>query len=232
MLVVVRTRRQPPAWAAGPKPKANMVCLQISQPRSGTFFILEMRSIRTENLKQSRIGKAIIAVAAVIRNDEYKSICSAKINILDQIDCELLEKFAKSVMDELVKRNDSTALTFCVPTESTPSSLYRSVKFISDCGIESAYDRLEKLRSLKLRVIDNTCRETTVASILGHTLKDKFALANIVTKCGIKDMILGTFSSTHRQVDDQFAKCLGTPKFREQFPGVSFFATRRQKLIR
>lgn len=77
------------------------------------------------------------------------------------------------------------------------------------------------MRTLKSHIFDNTCRETTVASLRGHTLEDKYVLADTVKACGITDIILGTFSPVQRRVDDQVALTLSDPNMQKQYAGLS-----------
>jgi hypothetical protein len=65
--------------------------------------------------------------------------------------------------------------------------------------------RETRLRNTRFYVLDNSIRETTVAAVRGHTLADKRAIMAAVRRCGITDMLVGTFSAT-RMVDDVFAE--------------------------
>ena len=58
-------------------------------------------------------------------------------------------------------------------------------------------------QNLDFFVLDNSLRETTVAQISSHTLSDKQKIFNEIKKCGFRDIIVASFSSSTR-VDDKF----------------------------
>ena len=65
----------------------------------------------------------------------------------------------------------------------------------------------ERLRNMDFFCLDNSVRESTVGQFRSHTLKDKIDVYEQVKKCGIKDMIVATFSHLTR-VDDDFVQYL------------------------
>ena len=141
--------------------------------------------------------------------------------MLADINPEGLEAFTRHFRGEVVGKTSPL-----ISDETNGTTFYDSIKFGVDVdnAIQSARDRLKKLQSLELHILDNTCRETTVASLCGHTLDDKYVLADIVKACGIKNVILGTFSPVQRRVDDQFATSLLEPDMQKRYAGISWFA--------
>lgn len=65
-----------------------------------------------------------------------------------------------------------------------------------------AAQKLERLRTLQLFVLDNSVRETTVAQVRGHTLPDKHAICKLVQANGIQNQLVAVLGRRHR-VDDQ-----------------------------
>lgn len=63
--------------------------------------------------------------------------------------------------------------------------------------------KLARLRSLKPFVLDNSLRETNVAAIRGHTLRDKWSIVRMVKESGMTQFIVASFNAM-KQVDDQF----------------------------
>jgi len=68
-------------------------------------------------------------------------------------------------------------------------------------------EKYERLKDLDLMIIDNSVRESTVGQLKGHTAQDKFEIFEEATKCGFKEMLVGSFSHLTR-VDDDFIKLL------------------------
>ena len=56
-------------------------------------------------------------------------------------------------------------------------------------------------------VLDNSLRETTVASLYGHTIEGKYRILKAVRSAGMKHLILGAFGPT-RRVDENFIASL------------------------
>jgi len=67
------------------------------------------------------------------------------------------------------------------------------------------HGKRNRLRDIKVFVLDNSLRESTVGQVVGHSLSDKFAISEAVTSCGYKHQIVAAFSS-QRRVDDAFCK--------------------------
>ena len=60
---------------------------------------------------------------------------------------------------------------------------------------------------MKVFVLDNSLRESTVGQVVGHSLDDKFKILDEISKCGFHDQIVGAFSQ-QRRVDDAFCQKL------------------------
>ncbi|XP_064402058.1 uncharacterized protein LOC135347879 [Halichondria panicea] len=63
------------------------------------------------------------------------------------------------------------------------------------------------LQNLDCFVLDNSLRESTVGQLRGHTIENKWKIYNEVKKCGLKNIIVASFSHMTR-VDDLFIKQL------------------------
>ena len=62
-------------------------------------------------------------------------------------------------------------------------------------------EKLTNLRELDAFVLDNSLRETTVASVYGHTIEGKYKILEAVRRAGMKHLIVGAFGPT-RRVDE------------------------------
>lgn len=60
---------------------------------------------------------------------------------------------------------------------------------------------------MKVFVLDNSLRESTVGQSIGHSFQDKFEVLNAAAKCGFNHRIVGAFGVS-RRVDDAFASRL------------------------
>lgn len=69
------------------------------------------------------------------------------------------------------------------------------------------HQKRKRLREMKVFVLDNSLRESTVGQVVGHSLDDKFKILDEITKCGFHDQIVGAFSQ-QRRVDDAFCQQL------------------------
>ena len=67
----------------------------------------------------------------------------------------------------------------------------------------------ERLRSMKVLILDNSQREPSVASVWGHTLADKLEIDSIVRGLGFRHVIAGVPTADANTVDDLFCKQLG-----------------------
>jgi Ca2+-binding EF-hand superfamily protein len=65
----------------------------------------------------------------------------------------------------------------------------------------------EVLRKLPLYCLDNSIRESTVGQLKSHTIENKIEIFAQVKKCGLKDIIVASFSNMPR-IDDYFAQYL------------------------
>ena len=65
----------------------------------------------------------------------------------------------------------------------------------------------DRLQNLDFFVLDNSIRESTVGQLRSHTLENKKKIFEQVKKCGIKDIIVASFSHMPR-IDDDFCQWL------------------------
>ena len=65
----------------------------------------------------------------------------------------------------------------------------------------------ERLRNMKVLILDNSQREPSVASVWGHTLADKLEIDNIVRGLGFKHVVAGVPTDVNT-VDDLFCQQL------------------------
>jgi len=66
----------------------------------------------------------------------------------------------------------------------------------------------ERLKTMKVLILDNSQREPSVASVWGHTLADKLEIDNIVRELGFKHVVAGVPTDVNT-VDDLFCQQLG-----------------------
>lgn len=66
----------------------------------------------------------------------------------------------------------------------------------------------DRLRSMKVLVLDNSQREPSVAAVWGHTLADKEAIHDVVKGLGFRHVVAGVLNHA-AQVDDQFCAKIG-----------------------
>ena len=67
----------------------------------------------------------------------------------------------------------------------------------------------ERLKNMKVLILDNSQREPSVASVWGHTLADKLEIDSIVRGLGFRHVIAGVPTADANTVDDLFCKQLG-----------------------
>ena len=67
--------------------------------------------------------------------------------------------------------------------------------------------RHDRLKDLDLFILDNSIRESTVGQLRSHTLADKIQIYEQVKECGIKDIIVASFTYL-KGVDDDFCQYL------------------------
>jgi hypothetical protein len=78
-----------------------------------------------------------------------------------------------------------------------------------------------QLSKLRLVVIDNSVRESTVGQPKGHTLADKHRFTHLVQASGIRHQLIAVFSAKQRRVDDQF--CLDLQADPTRYDGQVFY---------
>lgn len=88
--------------------------------------------------------------------------------------------------------------------------------------------KFEHLRNLDVFVLDNSMRETTVASVRAHTVENKEAIFNEVKKCGYKHYIVESFTAETR-VGELFLQKLIDRK--EDLSGAFVFAEMWEKVV-
>ena len=57
-------------------------------------------------------------------------------------------------------------------------------------------------------VLDNSLRETTVASLYGHTVEGKYRVLEAVRAAGMRHLILGAFGPTCEDVDSNLTRLI------------------------
>ncbi|PAA86963.1 hypothetical protein BOX15_Mlig032376g1, partial [Macrostomum lignano] len=82
-------------------------------------------------------------------------------------------------------------------------------------------EKLSRLKNLDFFILDNSIRESTVGQVRGHTLENKIAIFDEVKKCGLKNIIVASFSHLTR-VDDEFCQYLKDKK--EDFSSLYSFS--------
>ena len=92
--------------------------------------------------------------------------------------------------------------TCCCPYTMYQEELDRIKVAIADEG-----KKRHTLKNLDCFVLDNSLRESTVGQLRGHTIENKWKIYNEVKKCGLKNIIVASFSHMTR-VDDLFIKQL------------------------
>jgi len=78
-------------------------------------------------------------------------------------------------------------------------------------GMGINHAKRARLRDMKVFVLDNSLRESTVAQVAGHTLNNKTEILEQIKLCGLKDVIVAAFgglSEDDRRVDDAFCEQL------------------------
>ena len=68
-------------------------------------------------------------------------------------------------------------------------------------------EKRERLKNLDFLVLDNSIRESTVGQLRSHTLQNKIEILKHVRACGMKDIVVASFSNMKR-VDDLFVQHL------------------------
>ena len=76
-----------------------------------------------------------------------------------------------------------------------------------------------RLRDMKVFVLDNSLRESTVGQVVGHSLRDKFEVLDEISKCGFNHQIVGAFGVA-RRVDDAFYFALNWLKWPRERNGL------------
>ena len=87
--------------------------------------------------------------------------------------------------------------------ESFAGPLSSKATFLSEVHdlVDEKNRKLEVLKNMELFVIDNSLRETTVASIKAHTVESKRAIFEEVKKCGFKYYFIEAFNAETRMGD-------------------------------
>jgi len=65
-------------------------------------------------------------------------------------------------------------------------------------GMSEYSPKLDRLRNMEVFILDNSMRETTVAALRAHTVKNKRAIYDEIKKCGFKHFIVESFNSQTR----------------------------------
>ena len=106
------------------------------------------------------------------------------------------EKRSQSKNSATVYQNESCATTAL-------DLLAAKAIFLSEVQdlVDERNRKLEVLKNMQLFVIDNSLRETTVASIKAHTVESKRAIFEEVKKCGFKYYFVEAFNAETRMGD-------------------------------
>ena len=93
------------------------------------------------------------------------------------------------------------------PVPPTTEDIEEEVDRMQD-AIEEVDETVRKrLKELDFFCLDNSIRESTVGQIRHHTLENKVAILKQVQRCGMKDIVVASFSNMPR-VDDSFCQYL------------------------
>ncbi|XP_033106326.1 uncharacterized protein LOC117108423 [Anneissia japonica] len=88
-------------------------------------------------------------------------------------------------------RLDETILS---PCKSRNGTFYGDIKE----SMDAVQWKLDRLKNMELFVLDNSLRETTVASLRAHTIENKRAIYDEIKKCGFKYFIVESFNHQAR----------------------------------
>ena len=105
-------------------------------------------------------------------------------------------------------RGRTQASPFRIPTASTATAtgLSAGAPSLQPYGGTNLKKR-KKLQEIKICVLDNSLRESTVGQTRGHTPNDKYEILGWAKKCGFRNLIVASFGPT-RRVDDAFCEHL------------------------
>lgn len=97
----------------------------------------------------------------------------------------------------------------------------KKVDIFSTLPVLTCEEKMQALRDVKLFILDNSLRETSVASLKGHTLDCKQKIMYSILGCGgINHAIVGCFSRI-RRVDDDFTELI--LKEKKNFSNLKFY---------
>jgi hypothetical protein len=108
--------------------------------------------------------------------------------------------------EELQKFRSHSIMESSESSESGEASKRRRESLLASLNCIN-HQKRKRLREMKVFVLDNSLRESTVGQVVGHSLDDKFKILDEITKCGFYDQIIGAFSQL-RRVDDAFCQKL------------------------
>ena len=107
------------------------------------------------------------------------------------------------------------------PKPTVTDDIEQEVSRIQDEIEEVDLKKRQRLKNLDFFCLDNSIRESTVGQMRHHTVENKLAIFEQVKKCGIKDIVVASFSNMPR-VDDTFCKLLVERK--EDFSNLYSFS--------
>ena len=106
---------------------------------------------------------------------------------------------------KLLKNNSvaSTKVAKVYKNKSCAENLSNKLTFKSEVRdlVQERNRKLDVLKNMELLVIDNSLRETTVASIKAHTVTSKRAIFEEIKKCGFKYYFVEAFNNETRMGD-------------------------------
>jgi len=129
-------------------------------------------------------------------NSQDEAAAGAARNAVQHLRLEASDYDAFMALDEDARRARYDALT-----RAARSTLHAPLK-----GVNA--QKRERLKTMKVLILDNSQREPSVASVWGHTLADKLEIDGIVRGLGFKHVVAGVPTDAGT-VDDLFCQQLG-----------------------
>lgn len=106
------------------------------------------------------------------------------------------------------------------PSGVEASSSSEQIQKNKKCWVNAS--KRKRLQEMKVFVLDNSLRESTVGQSVGHSYQDKFEVLEATAKCRFSHTIVGAFGIS-RRVDDAFASRLQEMIHTQKVP-ASYYA--------
>lgn len=116
----------------------------------------------------------------------------------------LLSKFCYA--SPLILMGAAAFVTAPMPADARHYSASKRESWMASLNCMN-HQKRKRLGEMKVFVLDNSLRESTVGQVLGHSVDDKFKILDEISKCGFHDQIIGAFSQ-QRRVDGAFRQKL------------------------